>query len=83
MRGQIIVFWPDVADRSAALVERHLAAEAARRERANRAERFYAALESRRVTKRAAAIKVGTGMGIHPNWVRAFLDELEATQVST
>lgn len=80
VRGQILVFWPDVADRSAQLVERHLRVEAERRERAEQARRFYAALESRKVTKRSAAIKVGTGMGIHPNRVRAFLDELEAAR---
>ncbi|WP_284536278.1 hypothetical protein [Nocardioides sp. T2.26MG-1] len=78
--GQILVFWPDVAERSAALVERHLRVEEERRVRAEQARRFYAVLDSRKITKRAAALKVGKSMGLHPNRVRAFLDELEAAR---
>lgn len=80
VRGMIFVFWPDVAERSAALVEKHLRVEEERRVRAEQARRFYAALSSRKVTKRAAALRLGKSMGLHPNRVRAFLDELEAAR---
>lgn len=76
--GQRMVFWPDVADRAAEMVARHLAAEEERRFRQAQARRFYAALQSKKITKVPAAVKLGKEMGIHPNRVRAFLNELEA-----
>ena len=78
VRGLVLVYWPDVADRAADLVERHLRLEAERRERAAQAERFYAALEAKRIRGHEEAVALGKSMGIHPNRVRAFLDELEA-----
>ena len=78
VRGLSLVFWPDVADRAAELVVRQAELERARRERAEQARRFYAALQSQGVTKVPAAVKVGKSMGLHPNRVRAFLDELDA-----
>lgn len=82
VRGLVLVFWPDVADRAAELVERHLRAEAERREREAQARRFYAALKSRKVTKRAEALALGKSLGIHPNRVRVFLDELDAAEAA-
>lgn len=88
VRGLILVYWPDVADRAAELVVRHAEVERARRERLVQRDRFWEVLEVKGVRTSTmkgtrAALKLGKSMGIHPNRVRAFLDELEATRRET
>ncbi|MBB3041204.1 hypothetical protein [Nocardioides soli] len=80
VRGLALVYWPDVADRAADLVVRQAEVERARRERAEQARRFYAALAAKGITKTKPALALGKSMGIHPNRVRAFLDELDAAR---
>lgn len=88
VRGLILVYWPDVADRAADLVVRQAEQARARAERVEQARRFYAALRNRGISTDTAAgtraaLRLGKGMGIHPNRVRAFIDELDATRKET
>lgn len=81
VRGEVVVspsplrlvFWPDVADRAALLVERAGQLEAERAARAAEVARLRVLVENGHDPREA-----GKRMGLHPNRVRAIMDEWDA-----
>lgn len=70
--GLRLVFWPDVADQAAAAVERAIAAEQARLERAEQARQLREAVDAGEDPTEA-----GKRLGIHPSRVEAIVHEWE------